>query len=70
MTRLRFNLAQLMAVVFCLGFGFAALRSADDFWASVTYTVAIIMIAAAPVGAFGVPAPSVRKPTVAYLAQC
>jgi hypothetical protein len=52
MTRLRFTLAQLIAVVILIGFGFAALRNADHFWASATYTLAIIMIAAAPVGAF------------------
>jgi hypothetical protein len=52
MTRLRFTLAQLMAIVLSVGFGFAALRNADLFWASATYTLAIIMIAAAPVGAF------------------
>ncbi len=52
MTRLRFTLAQLMAVVLLVGFGFAALRNADEFWASATYTLAIILIAAALVGAF------------------
>jgi hypothetical protein len=50
MTRLRFTLAQLMAIVLYLGFGFAALRNAD-FWASATYTVAFLMISVAPLGA-------------------
>jgi hypothetical protein len=52
MSRLRFTLAQLMALVVYLGFGFASLRNADPFWAGATYTLAIIMIAAAPLGAF------------------
>jgi hypothetical protein len=51
MNRLRFTLAQLMAVVLLVGFGFAALRNADEFWASAIYTLAISMIAAALVGA-------------------
>ena len=52
MTRLRFSIAQLMAIVLYLGFGFAALRNADRFWASATYTLALIMIALASIGAF------------------
>ena len=52
MNRLRFTLAQLMAIVLYLGFGFAALRNADEFWASATYTLAITLIAGALVGAF------------------
>jgi hypothetical protein len=52
MTRLRFTLAQSMATVLYLGFGFAALRNADELWASATYTLAIVLIAAALVGAF------------------
>jgi hypothetical protein len=51
MTRLRFTLAQLMAIVIYLGFGFAALRNADEFWASAAYTLAITLIAGATVGA-------------------
>jgi hypothetical protein len=51
MTRLRFTLAQLMAIVLYLGFGFAALRNADEFWESAAATLAIILIAAALVGA-------------------
>lgn len=52
MTRLRFSIAQSMAVVLFVGLGFAALRNADENWASATYTLAIVMIAAAPIGAF------------------
>ena len=52
MTRLRFSIAQLMGIVLYLGFGFAALRNADEFWASASYTLAMAMIAAALVGAF------------------
>ncbi len=51
MARVRFTIAQLMATVFFLGFGFAALRNANEFWASATYTLAIIMVTAATVGA-------------------
>jgi hypothetical protein len=51
MTRLRFTLAQLVAVVLFIGFGFAALHNADEFWASATYTLAITLIAASLVGA-------------------
>jgi hypothetical protein len=52
MKRLRFTLAQLMAVVLYVGFGFAALRNADELWASLTFTLAIITISMAFVGAF------------------
>ena len=51
MNRLRFTLAQLMAVVLFIGLGFAALRNADDFWASVTYTLAFLMISVAALAA-------------------
>jgi hypothetical protein len=51
MSRLRFTLAQLMAVVLFFAFGFAALRNADDDWASATYTLAVTTIALAVVGA-------------------
>ena len=52
MKRLRFTIAQTMAVVLLLGFGFAALRNADAIWASSAYTLAIVMLATALVGAF------------------
>ena len=48
----RLTIAQSMAIVLYVGFGFAALRNADDFWASVTFTLAIITISLAFVGAF------------------
>lgn len=51
MNRFRLTLAQLMALVLYFGFAFAALRNANDLWASATYTLAITMIAAAFVGA-------------------
>jgi hypothetical protein len=51
MTRPRFTLAQLMAIVLYLAFGFAALRNSDEFWASATHTCAIVLIAGALVGA-------------------
>jgi hypothetical protein len=50
MTRLRYTIAQSMAIVLAVGFGLAALRNADAFWASATYTLAITMLAAALVG--------------------
>jgi hypothetical protein len=50
MTRLRFTLAQLMAIVLYLGFCFAALRNADRFWANATYTIAIFSVATAVLG--------------------
>jgi hypothetical protein len=52
MSRPRLTIAQSMAIVLYVGFGFAALRNADDFWASVTFTLAIITVSVAFVGAF------------------
>jgi hypothetical protein len=51
MARLRFALAQLIAAVLFIGFGFAALRNADEFWSSATSTLAIVSISAALAGA-------------------
>jgi hypothetical protein len=51
MNRFRFTVAQSMAIVLIGGFGFAALRNADRFWASVTFNLAITTISAALVGA-------------------
>jgi hypothetical protein len=48
MSRTRYTLAQLMALVLFLALGFAALRNANELWASLSFTVAIITIAAAP----------------------
>jgi hypothetical protein len=52
MTRPRLTIAQLMIVILWVGFGFAALRNANQFWASATYTIAIISILAALLFAF------------------
>jgi hypothetical protein len=51
MTRFRLTVAQSMAIVLFLGFGFAALRNADEFWASATYTLAFLVISVGPLGA-------------------
>lgn len=51
MTHLRFSLAQLMAIVLYLGLGFAALRNADGLWASATFTLSIVAISTALLGA-------------------
>jgi len=40
-----------MAVVLLVGFGFAAQLNVTEFWASATYTLAIMVIATATVGA-------------------
>jgi hypothetical protein len=50
MNRPRFTLAQLMAIVLYLSFGLAALRNADELWASTASTLSIILIAWALVG--------------------
>ena len=52
MTRSRFTIAQLMTLILLVGFGFAALRNANQLWASATYTIAIISILAALLFAF------------------
>src|SRR5262249_18429286 len=51
MNRHRFTLAQWMAIVLYCGFGFAALRNANAFWASATFSVAIITVSVALAGA-------------------
>jgi hypothetical protein len=51
MTRFRFSLAQLMAIVLYLSLGFAALRTADGFWASATSTLSVVAISTGVVGA-------------------
>ncbi len=50
MTRHRFTIAQLMALILYVGLSFAALRNANDFWASATFTVAILAVSVALVG--------------------
>jgi hypothetical protein len=52
MSGFRFSIAQLMAVVLYLGFAFAALRSANPFWASATFSLAIVLFSVASVAAF------------------
>jgi hypothetical protein len=51
MSRTRYTLAQLMATVCYAAFAFAALRNADEIWASATYTLAFLMVSVAPLGA-------------------
>jgi hypothetical protein len=51
MRRIRFTIAQSMAAVLVIAFGFAALTNANAYWGSATYTLAIAMLAAAVVGA-------------------
>jgi hypothetical protein len=49
MNRLRLTIANLMFVVLYVGLGFDALRNADEFWASATFTLAILAVSAAVV---------------------
>jgi hypothetical protein len=49
--RARHSIAGLMALVLCVGLSLAALRNSDQLWATVIYTLAIITLAAAVVGA-------------------
>jgi hypothetical protein len=51
MTRLRFTLAQLMAIVLFIAFGFAALRNAGALWASAAFSLAILAVSVALAGA-------------------
>jgi hypothetical protein len=50
MSRLRFSVAELMALVLWIGYGFAALRNANDVRAGATFGLAIV---AASVGLAG-----------------
>lgn len=50
MSRLRLTIGQSMAVVAYLAFGFAAIRNANAFWASATFSVAVIMTLGASLG--------------------
>jgi hypothetical protein len=52
MNRLRVTLGQLMLVVLFFGFGLAALRNANGFWASAAFSVAVISVSVALTGAF------------------
>jgi hypothetical protein len=51
MRRLRFTIAQLIAIVIVIGFGFAALRNANAVWASATFSLAILTVSVALAGA-------------------
>jgi hypothetical protein len=51
MRRVRFTIAQSMAAVLVIAFGFAALRNANETWASATHTLSIVMVTAAGFGA-------------------
>src|SRR4051794_21182994 len=51
MTRLRLTLAQLMAVVLCVGLVLAALRNAEAILASAIYTLAFLALSVAPLNA-------------------
>jgi hypothetical protein len=51
MTRYRFTLAQLMAIVLFIGFGFAALRLATVLWASAIFTLTVVILLVAVLGA-------------------
>jgi hypothetical protein len=52
MRRLRFTIAQLMGIVILIGLGFAALRNANEIWASATFSVAIVSVSVAIAGAW------------------
>src|SRR5262249_4779035 len=47
MSRLRFTIAQAMALVLLAGIGFAALRSASVLWASAVFTLTVTVLSAA-----------------------
>ena len=51
MTHFRFSLAQLMGIVLYLSLGLAALRNADTLWASASFTLSILAISTALLGA-------------------
>ncbi len=50
MSRLRYTIAQLMALVIFIAFGFGALRNANDYWASASFGLAILTVSIALVG--------------------
>jgi hypothetical protein len=49
MSRIRFSIASLLAVVLVLALAFAALRNPNRFWASATFTLAILAVSVAVV---------------------
>jgi hypothetical protein len=52
MKRPRFTIAGLMAIVFYVAVGFAALRNANAFWASATFSLVIVSVSVALAAAF------------------
>jgi hypothetical protein len=52
MTDTRLTIAHIMVILLYLGVSLAALRSADAFWASATFTLAIVIVSVASIGAF------------------
>jgi hypothetical protein len=51
MTRLRFSIAQSMAIVLLIGVGLAALRSGSALWSSAVFTLTVAVLSAAVLGA-------------------
>jgi hypothetical protein len=51
MSRLRFSLAQSMAIVLLIGVGLAALHSASVLWSSAVFTLTVAVLSAAILGA-------------------
>jgi hypothetical protein len=51
MTRLRFSIAQSMAIVLLVGIGLAALRSGTVLWASTVFTLTVAVLLTAILGA-------------------
>ncbi len=51
MSRLRYTIAQVMALVLFVGFGFAALRSGTVLWSSAVFTLTVAVLSAAILGA-------------------
>jgi hypothetical protein len=51
-SRHRFTIAALMAIVLFVAVGFAALRNANAFWASATFSLAVVTVSVAFAGAF------------------
>ncbi len=51
MSRFRFTIAQVMALVLFVGLGFAALRSSTVLWSSAVFTLTVALLSAAVLGA-------------------
>jgi hypothetical protein len=50
-SRIRYTIAQLMAVVIFIAFGFGALRNANEYWASASFGLAIVAVSVGLAGA-------------------